>query len=517
MKKILILFIFPLFLFSDSPSDCEYTAPDDAVYIYESYGAGMTPNLKDHECDSEDYLQVFCDGSTDGTGNFIVTEKRRTCKTNPDYPDTSSAEFTRYEELNSYIYCTDNYVYSHSASKCVSACSADEDEISGQCYAKCENNKVRNDDGECVAPISCPSDNPFIQEITSHDTAMDCQFFVGIETGQGAGDSTGSTAIELYSYREDGWYSKDVDGTLIDIYQVCCYQTVGNSKSSDNNSTDDGSTNNDDNSSDSSEDSSNDNSSGDSDDSGSDNGDSDSLNENNADSNATNDSATNSDSNNTNSNSSDGLTGDILDSITASSELAHKDTQRIIDAVTSSSTTAHEDASAIKQHLQDIKNSSHADSTMLRDTMNSNSGVAHTDATDIKNAVDTASATAHEDAVAIKEAVEDITGLSDEDKNSLNNAKDSISDSTNTANNNYSSVIDSFNTLLTAYSNTPPVFKGTGNHVFSTTVYGSDVRFDLSLFGDLKPYFDIVFLLMLAWINFKIYRWIFEFLIRIGV
>ena len=66
-------------------------------------------------------------------------------------------------------------------------------------------------------------------------------------------------------------------------------------------------------------------------------------------------------------------------------------------------------------------------------------------------------------------------------------------------------------------SHTSPIFTGTGQHVFTADIYDGTVVFDLSMIKQLRQYFDIVFLLILAWINFKIYRWMLEFLIKIGV
>jgi len=125
----------------------------------------------------------------------------------------------------------------------------------------------------------------------------------------------------------------------------------------------------------------------------------------------------------------------------------------------------------------------------------------------------------HEDLAGIKEDTEAManyfTALKEKGEdtdNSLSNFYDSIGESTS----GYNTIVSQIGALGALATGVAPTFQGSGQHVFSGTVYGQTVSIDLSFFADLKPFFDILFLLVLAYLNFKIYRYILEVLLKIG-
>jgi len=89
-------------------------------------------------------------------------------------------------------------------------------------------------------------------------------------------------------------------------------------------------------------------------------------------------------------------------------------------------------------------------------------------------------------------------------KGALANSKDSVSSS-----------LGGFMNSLNGVS--VPAFTSTGESSFRVIVYGSPVVFDFSMVANLRQYFDIVWLLLLAYLNFKIYRWIIETILKMGV
>ena len=85
-------------------------------------------------------------------------------------------------------------------------------------------------------------------------------------------------------------------------------------------------------------------------------------------------------------------------------------------------------------------------------------------------------------------------------------ATDSLTDAKNKAQNTISSITDSLNQIISSYTGSSPVVTGTGVHVFTTPpIYGKTITFDLSMFETLRQYFDILWILMLAYFNFKMY------------
>ena len=96
--------------------------------------------------------------------------------------------------------------------------------------------------------------------------------------------------------------------------------------------------------------------------------------------------------------------------------------------------------------------------------------------------------------------------------NSLSN----FSNAGDQAGENYQTVLGQIAGLGSLATGTAPIFTGSGSHIFTANIYGRTVTIDLSMFADLKQYFDILFTLILAYLNFKIYRYILEILLKIG-
>jgi len=85
-------------------------------------------------------------------------------------------------------------------------------------------------------------------------------------------------------------------------------------------------------------------------------------------------------------------------------------------------------------------------------------------------------------------------------------ATDSLTDAKDKAQNTISSITNSLNQIISSYTGSSPVVTGTGVPVFTTPpIYGKTITFDLSMFETLRQYFDIIWILMLAYFNFKMY------------
>jgi hypothetical protein len=72
----------------------------------------------------------------------------------------------------------------------------------------------------------------------------------------------------------------------------------------------------------------------------------------------------------------------------------------------------------------------------------------------------------------------------------------------------------SLNQIISSYTGSAPIVTGTGTHVFTASVYNGSVTFDLSMFEELRSSFDIFWLLLLAYLNFKIYSVIIRDLLK---
>jgi len=111
---------------------------------------------------------------------------------------------------------------------------------------------------------------------------------------------------------------------------------------------------------------------------------------------------------------------------------------------------------------------------------------------------------------------EQMTNMNDFMRSGVNNteASDSLTNAKNQATSTVNSITSSLNGIIASYTGTAPVVTGTGNHVFTTTVYDKTITFDLSMFENLRQYFDILWLLMIAYFNFKMYLLIIRDLLK---
>ncbi len=76
------------------------------------------------------------------------------------------------------------------------------------------------------------------------------------------------------------------------------------------------------------------------------------------------------------------------------------------------------------------------------------------------------------------------------------------------------SILKSLNITIASFSHTVPIVTGTGTSIFTANVYGSSIVFDFSMIQNLRQYFDILWILLLAYFNFKIYVMIIRDLIK---
>ena len=71
--------------------------------------------------------------------------------------------------------------------------------------------------------------------------------------------------------------------------------------------------------------------------------------------------------------------------------------------------------------------------------------------------------------------------------------------------------------MLRDMTGSKPLFVGTGNAILSASALNGTVNIDLSILEHLAPYFNIIFMLLLAYINFKMYKFIITTIAQIGV
>lgn len=83
---------------------------------------------------------------------------------------------------------------------------------------------------------------------------------------------------------------------------------------------------------------------------------------------------------------------------------------------------------------------------------------------------------------------------------SISNMGQAITETEATIDQGFDSILSTFNALV------PPTFTGnSGTTTFTVFIYGKDVVFDLKMFESLRGSFDVLWLLLLAYITFKIY------------
>jgi hypothetical protein len=352
--------------------------------------------------------------------------------------------------------------------------------------------------GSCI-DVSCTDPHPFKYENVNPDSSMNCPSLVGVASGNGGGDTTISSIITLVPFNSDGIYGGDYGD--INIYEVCCYQTVGNSGSSstDSNSTDDNS------------DSS---SGGGSTDDNSDNGGSDGE-ESTTDVDSNN---TSSDGNNTGNGTGDG-TGKAVKDFHTDNNANHIKTQEILNNIRTDNNA----------NLSAIKNSIESGTTALGskiDTTNSvlndiKSSIDSKNNDDVVGAVNDASTQAHTDAKGNKEVLEEIRDAlineREEGKDQVDSAEDGYGSVITDAENSINGITANFNAISNAWITTPPIFTSTGDCKITYTIFGKNAELNMCWLANIKDYFDIFFALLLSYLNFKMYTKITMFIIRIGV
>ncbi len=169
---------------------------------------------------------------------------------------------------------------------------------------------------------------------------------------------------------------------------------------------------------------------------------------------------------------------DIIDSIHSSAETAHQDSASILDSITTISETAHQDSN------------------------------------DNLNAIQANGETNHNDLNDIKEILNE--GRTDAN-NGLAGVRDNLDALVNTVQNGDSLVRGKFGDILSDISGSKPLFVGTGNAVLTANALNGTINIDLSILEHLAPYFNIIFMLLLAYINFKMYKFIITTIAQIGV
>lgn len=233
-------------------------------------------------------------------------------------------------------------------------------------------------------------------------------------------------------------------------------------------------------------------------------------------------------SNSDNENLTNEILGDIKTDIEEGNSDANNHARQAHEDMVANTDSARDNAR--EAHSDQVSNSGKYDNMIigLHDIVETNTRIgsqAHSDsvagvnndnalAAQLDGRLESGSVQNHEDLSDIKDILSDGKGDADTGLLGLNSGLNSLSESLVTGTD---SILGSFSSLSSSYSNTPPVFNGTGTPLFTANIFGGTVVLDLSMFGELRQVFDILFILMLAYLNFKIYRWIFTILLSIGV
>ncbi len=203
-------------------------------------------------------------------------------------------------------------------------------------------------------------------------------------------------------------------------------------------------------------------------------------------------------------------------------------TDNILNGIQSDINSASASADAKADETNQKLSETNAILSAIKADSISQSDKNHDDLYNVKHSVDVASAKNHDDLGkidetlgGIKEGTDSLKDLINEGKTTAKDSKDSALNSMNdaiaNAQNANNSILDSLNVLVSSYTNTPPTFTGSGDSSFSFTVFNKTVNLDFSMVANLRQYFDIVFLIMLAYLNFRIYLYIFNLLLKLGV
>lgn len=160
-------------------------------------------------------------------------------------------------------------------------------------------------------------------------------------------------------------------------------------------------------------------------------------------------------------------------------------------------TTNHTDLEGVRADIGEVKNS--VDS--------------------VKNSVDEFATTTHTDLEGIKEGTDKIKELieeGDEKREGINDTLTDLYSMQQSITDDRANIINQFNSIVNAQTNTSPIFVGSGSSTVTLSVYGSDVVLDFKIIETLRVAFDIIFFFLLGWFNFRIYLWIFKFIIELG-
>ncbi len=177
------------------------------------------------------------------------------------------------------------------------------------------------------------------------------------------------------------------------------------------------------------------------------------------------------------------------------------DAQAIIDAITEQSTQEHTDAQAIIDAITEHKDTNHADSEAIKGSIDEFAETNHADLQGIKEGTD-----------VLKEWQTEGDQAKSDKESMVNTLNETLEDMQGS----YDSITGTIATLSTVSANAPH-FVGSTNSVVSGTVMGTTLNLDFHLVASLRQYIDIIWVLLLAFFNFRIYLWILKFLIKIGV
>jgi len=204
------------------------------------------------------------------------------------------------------------------------------------------------------------------------------------------------------------------------------------------------------------------------------------------------------------------------------------------------STPASDPTDDILKSIQSDLGTQHSEAMTRADETNSILG-------DIKSDIGTASDKNHEDLENINSAVgassnrnhKDLEGIDDKLKGIEDNSKglldyfddmkdkakdsgyDGVEDKLNAnledANALQSTITGSLSELTGYITGAKPLFVATGDCNFNYNIFGRALTIDFSIIDRLRPYIDILYALLLAFINFKMYSRIFMFLVFLGI
>jgi len=116
----------------------------------------------------------------------------------------------------------------------------------------------------------------------------------------------------------------------------------------------------------------------------------------------------------------------------------------------------------------------------------------------------------HEDLEGIKDAVE---GLKDDEESeqSMQGALDRIDEAIETASQSRETILGTYSNLLGDFTDSPPTFVSQGACVLDFNIFGRNLSIDMNFLEEMRPYTELFFSLVIAYLTFKIYLGIFIF------